>query len=245
MGIGEELAKHAGYEWPTPQVREATTSTNADVTVLANAGAPVGTCVIADEQLAGRGRLGRTWVSPPGSGLWMSVLVAPDRPLRDWGWLPLIAGIAACRGIRNTAGVEVFLKWPNDVMSNDGYKLGGILVENLDHGRAVVGIGINISMEELPTELSTTIHRIGGNVDRDVLAAAILSELHNLLLEWADRSLADEYRSLSMTIGMPVRVVRAGHDDLLGTATNIDEDGRLVVDEHTRISAGDVTHLMV
>lgn len=245
MGISEVLANRPEFTWPVPQVTASTESTNADVTVLANAGAPVGTCVISDEQRAGRGRLGRSWVSPPGSGLWMSVLVAPQRPVSDWGWLPLIAGIAACRGIHRAAGVEVGLKWPNDVMSRDGHKLGGILVERVGPAQAVVGIGINISMDELPTEQATTITRIGGETDRDTLAAEILIEFSQLLEVWEERSLADEYRALSMTIGSPVRVVRTGRDDLLGTATGIDEDGRLIVDHHEVISAGDVTHLLV
>ena len=238
--------------WPSPEVRTSTGSTNADVELLANAGAPIGTCVIADEQTTGRGRLGREWVSPPQSGLWMSVFVSPARPVAEWGWIPLIAGIAVVRAIEETTNTSLALKWPNDVVipgsaaTNDaaGLKLGGILVERIDRG-AVIGIGVNISMEQLPVPTATTLTAQGLNVTRDALAAAVLRSLEALLAQWETHSLADEYLALCSTIGKPVRVVRPEHEDLIGTATGIDGDGHLIVDNSIVIAAGDVTHLLV
>ena len=236
--------------WPTPEVRTTTGSTNADVEALAAAGAPVGTCVIADEQQHGRGRLGREWVSPPKSGLWMSVFVAPSRPVAQWGWLPLIAGIAVVRAIEVTSHVLLSLKWPNDVMApgsageSGGKKLGGILAERIDQG-AVIGIGVNISMDEVPVPTATTLAAIGVSVTRDALAKAVLESLESLLNQWEEQSLKDEYLGVCSTIGNPVRVVRSGHDDLVGTATGIDDDGHLVIDNSVVVAAGDVTHLLV
>lgn len=103
--------------WPPPVLRASTGSTNDDVADLARSGAPEGTCVVADEQTAGRGRLGRTWVSPPGAGLWLSVLVrAGDIDKGRWGWLSLVAGLAAHDAVRSVAGVPAHLKWPNDLV---------------------------------------------------------------------------------------------------------------------------------
>lgn len=174
----------------------------------------------------------------------MSVFVAPSRPVADWGWLPLIAGIAVVRAIETTTGTLLSLKWPNDVVAPDGRKLGGILVERIERG-AVIGIGVNISMEQAPVPTATTMAQQGLTVSRDDLAAALLAALESLLGEWQDRSLADEYRALCGTIGVPVRVVRVGQEDLDGTATGVDDDGRLVIDHHIAVAAGDVTHLLV
>ena len=95
-------------------------STNAELARRARAGAEAGSVLVADHQTAGRGRLDRTWVSPPGSALTFSVLLAPDRvPVARWPWLPLLVGIAVAEGVRRVAEVDCSLKWPNDVLVGD------------------------------------------------------------------------------------------------------------------------------
>ena len=167
-----QLLVDIGWPGPVPVIVQATQSTNADVAELASAGAPEGTCVVAEEQKAGRGRLGRDWSSPPYAGLWMSVLVRPgDIPRSRWTWLPLIAGLAAHDSMRLLEHIPVALKWPNDlVFGVDSQaaaprKLGGILSEAVSGPSetggdgVVIGIGINVALaaDELPTPQATSL----------------------------------------------------------------------------------------
>ena len=148
--------------------RVATTgSTNADLVALAAAGEPAGLVLVADEQTAGRGRLGRGWTAPPGSGLTFSVLLRPHRAAAHLGWLPLLTGLAVVEAVRSVTGVPAELKWPNDVVvRGDGGegKLAGILAERLGGpgagaGAVVVGVGLNVSMstDELPVHTATSL----------------------------------------------------------------------------------------
>ena len=124
------------------RVVDSTGSTNADLAALAATGASSGTVLIAEEQTAGRGRLGRAWQSHPGSGIWMSVLLRPAESL-SWSWLPLLTGVATVTALRS-AGVAADLKWPNDVVVGEPYaKLAGILLERVSAPvGAIVGIVI-------------------------------------------------------------------------------------------------------
>ena len=127
-----------------------TGSTNADLVAAARRGSPAGTVLVTDYQSAGRGRQGRTWTAPPGTSIAMSVLLGPTAcESSRWTWLPLLTGLAVCRGVRGVGGLEAWLKWPNDVMLG-GRKLCGILAERVDtpSGPAcVIGIGINVALE--------------------------------------------------------------------------------------------------
>ncbi|MFW6091869.1 MAG: biotin--[acetyl-CoA-carboxylase] ligase, partial [Actinomycetota bacterium] len=111
----------------------STGSTNADVAAAAAAGEAEGYVLVADRQIAGRGRLGRPWSSPAGSSLSVSCLLRPPPTVGPghWSWLPLLVGVAAVEAVRDAAGVEPRLKWPNDVLL-DGAKLAGILVERVE-----------------------------------------------------------------------------------------------------------------
>ncbi len=135
-----------GGLWRAVEVTAATGSTNADLLDRAAAGAPEGVVLAAEEQRAGRGRLGRVWVSPPRAALTFSLLVRPHAiaPARR-GWLPLLAGVAVAAAVRAVAGVDARLKWPNDVLAGPA-KLGGILAEAAGDA-VVVGIGLNVSTE--------------------------------------------------------------------------------------------------
>jgi len=140
-----------GGLWRAVEVLASTGSTNADLLARAFAGAPEGVVLAAEEQTAGRGRMGRSWVSPPRAALTFSLLLRPDTvsPGRR-GWLPLLAGVSVASAVRAATGVDARLKWPNDVLVGPA-KLGGILAEAVGDA-VVVGIGLNVSTEpgELP-----------------------------------------------------------------------------------------------
>ena len=159
-------------------------STNAYAMQRAEAGAPDGSVYFADEQTAGRGRGAHTWSSPPGSGLYVSVLLRPQIAPADILWLSLAAGIAVREAIREATGVEADLRWPNDLLVH-GKKVCGILTElNAEVTRvrhAVVGIGINSGQEHFPEELqplATSLFLAAGHpIARQSLLLALLQSL--------------------------------------------------------------------
>ena len=222
-------------------------STNAVLVERARAGTEREfATVVTTNQTAGRGRLGRTWVAPPGKTLAISVLLAPPSSDR-LSWLPLLAGLAMARAVRSlVTGHAVTLKWPNDVQV-DGLKVSGLLAELVPGAGVVIGAGLNLTMDEseLPTPVSTSLTLVGASADDlvDRALAAYLGELKGLyegMLAGSDiRALVEAECS---TIGRSVRVELPGGDNLYGTATGIDAEGRLIVDGRA-VAAGDVTHL--
>lgn len=153
-----------------------TDSTNARARELAVAGAPGGTIVTADEQSAGRGRRGRRWSAPAGKALLYSAIV---RPLDiEHGLLPLAAGLAVCEAIESVADARCALKWPNDVWI-EGKKVAGVLIEARPPDFAVIGIGVNVSVEpdELPPGLRRPATSVGGGVGVEELALAVSGSL--------------------------------------------------------------------
>jgi BirA family transcriptional regulator, biotin operon repressor / biotin---[acetyl-CoA-carboxylase] ligase len=226
----------------------STGSTNADVVTLARAGEPEGYVLVAGEQTAGRGRLGRSWSSPPDSSLAVSALLRPtDVPARRWSWLPLLVGVAAVAAVRDAAGVDAVLKWPNDVLL-DGRKLAGILVERVETPTgvaAVAGLGMNVS--DAP-EGSASLAHTSANVE-DVLAA-LLDHFGERYRAWQAApgapDLAAAYRAACETIGRDVRAELPGTEPLTGRAVAVDDDGRLVIVTsrgEVVVGAGDVVHL--
>jgi BirA family transcriptional regulator, biotin operon repressor / biotin---[acetyl-CoA-carboxylase] ligase len=257
-----------GGLWRAVEVLASTGSTNADLLARAAVGAPEGVVLAAEEQTAGRGRLGRNWVSPPRAALTFSLLVRPDTvPAARRGWLPLLAGVSVASAVRAAAGVEAWLKWPNDVLAGSA-KLGGILAEAAGDA-VVVGIGLNVSTEpsELPPPgptpggaLSATSLRVlgAGTGDRERLLTEILAAFEHWYQAWRqacgdpDRcGLRAEYTRLCATIGRRVRVELPGDQELSGLAAGVDPDGRLLVrvsapegpDAEVPVAAGDVVHL--
>src|SRR5580692_1766442 len=185
-----------GGLWRSVEVIPVTGSTNADLLARAAAGEPEGAVLVAEQQNAGRGRLGRTWMSPPRAALTFSVLLRPAAvPRARLGWLPLLAGVAVAAALRTAAAVDAQLKWPNDVLApGPGHvqgKLGGILAEAAGDA-VVVGIGLNVSTEaaELPPPgpgaLPATSLRLAraAVLDRGVLLAAILAGLERSYRSW-------------------------------------------------------------
>jgi BirA family transcriptional regulator, biotin operon repressor / biotin---[acetyl-CoA-carboxylase] ligase len=212
--------------------------------------------LIAEHQTAGRGRLDRSWTSPPRAGLTFSVVVRPETPIRTWGWLPLLAGVALYEALAAVTGVDLALKWPNDLLHRPSEaKLAGILAQT--GGTAVIiGIGLNVTTtrEELPVETASSLALCSSaEVDRTVLLAGILRRLDARLAQWsaadgdAEASgLATDYRSACATLGRDVTVTTTTGHAITGRAVGIDPDGRLQVETDGQvesIGAGDVEHL--
>jgi BirA family biotin operon repressor/biotin-[acetyl-CoA-carboxylase] ligase len=241
-------------------------STNAILAEAADDGAPHGSVVIAEVQTAGRGRQGRAWTAPPRSGLFLSILARPTAPQAAWGWLPLLAGLAAGTALSRIGGLEVKLKWPNDLIVpsetatdyGTGRKLGGILCERVSGAPAVVvGIGVNVTLreDELPAPHATSLALAGAKTtDRDPLLRALLREFGSWYERWDEAGgdggrsgLADAYRAECATLGARVRADLPGGASISGTAVGIDEAGRLVIEDGDGacrpIAAGDVVHL--
>jgi BirA family biotin operon repressor/biotin-[acetyl-CoA-carboxylase] ligase len=217
-------------------------STNAVVAARARDGEPAGLVVVTEHQTAGRGRLDRTWVSPPRAGLTLSVLLRPDLPPAQWPWLPLLTGLAVATAVREQCEQGAVLKWPNDVLV-DGRKVCGVLAEVVGPDAVVVGIGLNVTTraDELPPSGATSLRLAGAETtDRDTLLRAVLRALRR---ELADVDGARErYRELCSTVGLAVRVELPGRDPMVGTAETVDDAGRLVVDG-VAYGAGDVVHV--
>ena len=247
-----------GSLWREIEVLAAVPSTNAVVADRARAGAAEGLVVLTEHQTAGRGRLGRSWVTPAGAALTFSFLLDPVAvPSRRWPWLPVLAGIAASEAVRRVAEVECELKWPNDVMVADR-KLAGILVERIEVDgapMAVVGTGLNVSTarHELPVPHATSLElEAASTLDRSVLLREVLRGFEALYLQWRDEhgdatgGLHQAYVRRCATLGRQVRVDLPGGDQVHGEATGIDADGRLQVRTASgteALGAGDVAHV--
>jgi len=249
--------------WTQVRVLRQTGSTNEDLLADATSGAGAGVVLVAEEQTRGRGRQDRGWQSQPGAALTFSVLLRPvGVPPASRGWLPLLAGVAVASALRAQTGLDIGLKWPNDVLVGTGTpggtgKLAGILAEQAGDA-IVVGIGINVSQtqDELPPGQATSLWLQGAvSTDREALLAAVLREFERWYLRWiadpqpgdADASgLRAEYLRLCTTIGRDVRVELPGGGVLAGRACDVDGVGRLLVNAPNglqAVSAGDIIHL--
>lgn len=215
------------------------------------AGAVEDTIVVADHQTAGRGRLDRSWDTPPGSALTFSAVVDPGLADHDWPLLPLAVALAVADGVRRAAEVPIELKWPNDLLIGD-LKVAGILLERVasaaDAARAlaVIGIGINVGLraEDLPVPTATSLSIAGSDVDRASVFAEVVPALGTVLdsLRSGPAAVLERYRTECSTIGREVAVHLPDGEVLTGLATGLDRNGRLVVADRA-IGAGDVVHV--
>jgi BirA family biotin operon repressor/biotin-[acetyl-CoA-carboxylase] ligase len=213
-------------------------STNDRARALLDEPGGEGTAVVAEQQLAGRGRRGRSWTSPPGLNLMVSVALRPRLSAADAWKLGPAAALAAHGACVPDA--EVALKWPNDLVAADGRKLGGLLVETTLHGddldTAVVGIGINVNwrVADMPADLAadaTSLAELAQRpVDRAVLLARLLAGLDAEVASIeSGASPLDRYRAACATIGQPV-TIDVGSGMVVGRAVDLDARGALVVD---------------
>ncbi len=254
--LNARLVRPGGL-WREIRVTAETGSTNADLLQEARAGAAEGLVLVAETQTAGRGRLGRSWSSPPGAALACSVLLRPVAvPPAARAWLPLLTGIAVAAALRAGAGVAAGLKWPNDVLVGDR-KIAGILAEA--HGDAiVVGVGLNVTLTaaELPVPTATSLLlEDAACLDRGRVLEDVLTELAARYTAWAaapaaagagTRALRAEYLRWCVTVGRKVRVELPAGPPLTGTAADVDETGRLAVrtgSGTTLVGAGDIVHV--
>ncbi|HXE79854.1 MAG TPA: biotin--[acetyl-CoA-carboxylase] ligase [Vicinamibacterales bacterium] len=240
---------------------ESVASTNDEAARLAAAGAPEGTVVVADTQTAGRGRSGRSWFSPPGAGVYVSVVLRPwagDGP-EPAGWLRLItlaAGVAVADGIRAASGLPAELKWPNDVGVTNGHapraadrswrKLAGILAEGAAVGSAVphviIGIGINVRQAALPAPLAATATSIeaesGRVIDRGAVLVETLAALRATYEDLRRGRAADvlaRWRALSPTATGAHVVYQGEGGEREGVTAGLDDQGALRVRSGARI----------
>lgn len=240
------------------EVVQSTGSTNADLLARHSAGEDIdGLVLVAEHQSAGRGRQGRRWATPERSQIALSIGVdASGLQPAAWGWLPLLTGVAVVDAVHATTGLRPGLKWPNDIQVGEG-KLGGILAE-MAAPVIVVGVGLNVTLtaseiaEAAPDSRATSLLMLGSTMlDRSALLGSILAELTERIDRWKilggpDKSLADDYRKHSLTLGTRVRALMPGDREIVGTATDIGDLGQLLIDtggETVAVSAGDITHL--
>lgn len=216
-------------------------STNTYLKREAMSGAPDGLCAVANEQTAGRGRVGRSFLSAPDCGVYLSMLVRPSCAAADCATLTSHAAVAVCRAVEKVSGAQPGIKWTNDILLG-GRKICGILTELSLEGESgavdsvVIGIGINVNNgpEAFPPELQPVAGSIrsftGVSVDRSALAAAVITELDEMLEKWKrdPRVYLEAYRDLCLTTGKEVRVLR-GDQERLGFAEAIMDDFALLV----------------
>ncbi|WP_034275127.1 biotin--[acetyl-CoA-carboxylase] ligase [Haloechinothrix halophila] len=252
-----ELVTSTGYT--ALNVVASTGSTNADLIETARTGAADRTVLIAEEQTAGVGRLARTWVSPAGAGLYLSVLLRPaEVPPEATGSLAIVAGLALT-DLCDDLGVGATLKWPNDVLVGNG-KLAGVLAELVPQRAVVLGIGLNITplgdVEPGPGGLAATSLAEHGarTTDRTEIAATLLRAFAERERAWRaahgdleQAGLLADYRGVCGTLGRTVTVSLPQGETHTGTAVDVDDVGRLTIEDdngqRTTVLAGDVIHL--
>jgi BirA family biotin operon repressor/biotin-[acetyl-CoA-carboxylase] ligase len=224
---------------------------------LAETNAEEGTLIVADEQTKGRGRMGRSWYSPPGLGLWMSLILRPDIPPFKAPGLSICAGLALAQAIKEMTEIEAKIKWPNDCLI-DGKKVGGILLElsaELDRiNFVIVGIGVNVNhtTEDIPRSLAQSAAsikiKLGRSISRSALLNSFLEKFERIYFDYKENGLSSQrqmIKSFSSLLGKNV-TVKFGKERIEGVAETIDESGSLVIKTKKGervVTAGEVTVL--
>ena len=238
---------------------ETATSTNdVAMELAAQRENPEGIVVIADTQTKGRGRFGRTWISPPGVNFYFTVILRPSIPPHEAALITLMAAVAVVSAIREFTGLKAEIKWPNDILIN-GKKTGGILSEmksassRISYLAVGIGINVNMSLNDFPEDisaLSTSLKIESGEIfDRVELLGKIFAELertYKILLKGNKGALINDWLRLNSTLGN--KVIVKNHDRIIsGIAENINDSGELIIrlpsGETETVSAGDVTIL--
>lgn len=233
-GIRLELDKK--YQDFSIEVHKVLDSTNEEIKRRVLDGAAHGLTILAEQQTKGKGRLGRNFYSPAGTGIYMSILIKPELEGSDAVLITTATSVAVCRGIRKVLGLEPQIKWVNDIYLRDK-KICGILTEaisDFEMGKIdsiIVGIGINYSTDDFPEDLKERAGSLGieNHVPRNELVAAVLNEFWEIYNDITGRKFMEEYRRRSNVIGKEVRFLEK---DVWreARALDIDEDGGLLVE---------------
>lgn len=248
----EELESTIHTEWAGTHVAffEQTDSTNTQIKRLAEAGAPHGTLAVAEIQEGGKGRRGRSWVSPPGVGIWMSLLLRPQIDSVSASMLTLVMALSVSRGIREATGIDAQIKWPNDLVLNRK-KICGILTEMstelMEIQYVVIGSGINVSQEDFPEEIKATATSLfmetGERYQRSSIIAQAMKafeEYYRSFCATEDMSgLKEEYNKRLVNLGREVLVL-APAGEYSGISEGINEKGALIV----RLADGSTTEVI-
>jgi BirA family transcriptional regulator, biotin operon repressor / biotin---[acetyl-CoA-carboxylase] ligase len=217
------------------QYKTKVTSTMDEIRLQARSGAPEWTTLLAEQQSNGRGRRGKPWQSANASGLYFTVLLRPSVPLAQLGLLPLLVGAVVAKSIEATTRIGTVLKWSNDVLSLDGRKICGILLETeVEDGTAkfaLLGIGINVRRQEFPSQFNAAALEEYQVVHRRQLLGNILK---NLQLEYKQFSRQPDHalklwKAQSNTLGYEISVVEPNNQTWTGLATDLDSSGALMV----------------
>jgi BirA family biotin operon repressor/biotin-[acetyl-CoA-carboxylase] ligase len=231
-------------------------STNDAAMAAGHAGEPEGLAIVADRQIGGRGRLGRSWASAPGLGIYTSILLRPKVPPVGASILTLMAGLATAEAIETVGPVTPVLKWPNDVLC-DGQKVAGILTEMATMGQeircVVMGVGLNVRHRaaDFPVEIAPTATSIELAVGYPVDRGEVIAALYNAMDRWYEvfrsgrtDAIVQEARRRTVTLGRPVTVL-ADDRRWQGMALDLDADGALLVQDSAgtvhRVLADDVS----
>ncbi len=230
-------------------------STNIAAKAKAREGAKEGTVLIAESQTGGKGRLGKAWESPSGTGIWMSLILRPEILPQDVSGITLVAGLAICKAIRKVTSLPAYIKWPNDIVIN-GKKACGILTEmsaEMDRvNYVIVGIGINVNMTSFPEhlqEIATSLKiESGAKYRRKDIVSEILMFFEEYYLEYIEekslKEMLGEYKELCITLKKEVRIIIKGQS-YQATPVDIDERGALIVENkdgnRETITSGEVS----
>jgi len=231
-------------------------STNAEAKRLASLGAVEGTVVVAEAQTCGRGRLSRPWFSPDKGGIWFSIILRPSLHPTEAAKLTILGAVAVAKAIRETTGLAVEIKWPNDILFK-GRKLVGILTELNAEMDAInyivmgIGINVNVELDEFPEEIkniaSSLTREIGHDISRRLLLQAILEQLEQLydqVIRQGFIPVFANWRTMNCTLNSEVNVVSA-NQQFTGLAVDIDADGALLVKKEDgvieRVLSGEVS----
>ena len=251
-----ELESIHATEWAGCEIYyfDSIDSTNTKAKELAEEGHPSGTLVVADRQTAGKGRRGRSWESPTGIGIFMTLMLKPEINPNNASMLTLVAAMATTRAIRRVTGVPALIKWPNDIVMN-GKKVCGILTEmsaQFDYiNHIVIGIGINVHNEDFPEEIAKTASSLylesGQHIHRASLIEAFLEEFEDVYAEYLKtedmEGLQKEYDAMLVNRGRQVRVLDP-KEPFEGKAMGITKKGELIVDtweSRKLVSSGEVS----
>lgn len=253
---GAEIKSLLHTEWAGQELFcfDEIDSTNTKAKELAEQGYPSGTLVVADRQIAGRGRRGRSWDSPAGIGIFMTLLLKPDINPNNASMLTLVAALATAQAISDVTGAEAKIKWPNDIVIN-GKKVCGILTEmsaQFDYiNHIVIGIGINVHNESFPEEIRETASSLllesGKRIHRADLIARFLERFeagYAIFLQTEDlEGLMKDYNALLVNIQKQVRILDP-KEPFEGKAIGVTKRGELIVDtweSRKLVSSGEVS----